>query len=125
MPHVKQIMSTHFIYLLIDLMVTGYKHAIPCGDATFCHFGATCSLANEYVTTGEKLPNCLCEIDCSLDSKRVKSERSLVCASDGNTYHSECHVRQHSCRIQKEIKIVNKRACVGKKYMYHKTQFHK
>ena len=93
-----------FIDFLSDLITTKYEHPLACGGNTFCDFGATCSLSDEYDISGKVLPTCLCKIDCSFDHHRQNLDNSLVCASDGNTYHSECHVRQHSCRIQTEMK---------------------
>ncbi len=37
-----------------------------------------------------------------------------VCGSDGNTYRSECQLRQYSCRIQKEVAVVGFGPCKGK-----------
>ena len=105
--------SIYTFYVLSDLITTKYEHPLSCGKNIFCDYGATCSSSNEYDISGELLPTCLCEIDCSVDHHRKDSDNSLVCASDGNTYHSECHVRQHSCRIQTEMKIINKGACIG------------
>ena len=113
-------MYAYLTFVFSDLLSTKYKEPVPCGPNTFCDFGATCSSTEEYDRNGNLLRTCLCEIDCSLDHQAKPLEKLLVCASDGNTYRSECHLRQHSCRIQKEMKIVNRGSCPGNglKYEY-------
>ena len=76
---------------------TKYAEPITCG-LNSCDFGATCSGSH-----------CLCEIDCS--SKIFY--KLPVCGNDGNTYRSECQLRQYSCRIQKEITITKYEPCTG------------
>merc|ERR1719188_2036124 len=65
---------------------TRYPSPIPCG--------ATCSASG-----ADK--RCVCEINC----RSPMYFREPVCGSDGNTYRSECQLRQYSCRIQKEVAI--------------------
>jgi hypothetical protein len=36
-----------------------------------------------------------------------------VCGNDGNTYRTECQLRQYSCRIQREVVIVGYGPCTG------------
>ena len=78
---------------------TKYLNPIRCGGG-LCDFGSTCS----------QQESCVCEIDCLKYGKLQQP----VCGSDGNTYRSECQLRQYSCRIQKEIIIVSRSPCKGK-----------
>ena len=39
--------------------------------------------------------------------------------NDGNTYRSECQLRQYSCRIQKEIVVVKYESCTGTTFVGH------
>ena len=52
---------------------------------------------------------CLCEFNCR--SPDTQSFKDPVCGNDGNTYRSECQLRQYSCRTQKEIVIVKYEPC--------------
>ena len=91
------------------------NNPVQCGQDTFCEFGATCASTDEYDVKGNLLSTCLCQIDCSQDAHRELSSPKdlLVCADDGNTYQSECHLRQQSCRTQKEMIVVRKGECTG------------
>ena len=103
------------IFLEEDVNTAKHNHPVQCGQDTFCEFGATCASTDEYDVKGNLLSTCLCQIDCSQDAHRELSSPKdlLVCADDGNTYQSECHLRQQSCRTQKEMIVVGKGECTG------------
>eukprot|EP00095_Tigriopus_kingsejongensis_P010554 maker-scaffold421_size176100-snap-gene-0.22 protein:Tk10554 transcript:maker-scaffold421_size176100-snap-gene-0.22-mRNA-1 annotation:"hypothetical protein DAPPUDRAFT_308094" len=86
----------------ISVSSTKYERPIPCGESE-CNFGATCS------NTGGRL-RCICEIDC----RNPLYYREAVCGTDGNTYRSECQLRQNSCRKQTDIAITNFAPCQGR-----------
>ncbi|XP_059088020.1 agrin-like [Tigriopus californicus] len=83
----------------ISVSSTKYDRPIPCGESQ-CNYGATCS------NTGGRM-RCICEIDC----RNPLYYREAVCGTDGNTYRSECQLRQNSCRKQTDIAITNFAPC--------------
>ena len=56
-----------------------------------------------------KLYRTKCPTNCDKQNRGAKP----VCGSDGNTYRSECQLRQYSCRIQKEVAITVYGPCRG------------
>ena len=83
---------------------TRYSRPVPCGR-TWCSFGASCSADN----LGRR--SCVCAVDC----RNPLYYREAVCGSDGNTYRSECQLRQYSCRLQKEVVITQFSPCKGER----------
>ncbi|CAB3365946.1 Hypothetical predicted protein [Cloeon dipterum] len=71
-----------------------------CGELV-CYHGATCEMK-----AGK--PECSCRIACSEDAP-VRSQ--TVCGSDGQTYSTECQMKQYACRYQKEIKVQGSGSC--------------
>lgn len=67
---------------------------IVCSSDINCQYGATCV---NY--------QCVCSFEC------FATNNSLVCASDGNIYESECHLKQLSCKIQKPLSVVSFDKC--------------
>lgn len=75
---------------------TKFKEPLACGSSS-CDYGATCVE-----------DRCLCKFDCKNNKDYFQSP---VCGRDGNTYRSECQLRQYSCRVQQEIVIVKYEPC--------------
>ena len=64
-----------------------------------CKFGAICRETN----SGSQ---CYCPQECSLNSTTRH-----VCASNGLTYSSLCHLQRESCRLQKKIVKIRDQEC--------------
>jgi len=89
-----QIYSLH--YLLGD------QHSARTCRELVCRFGAVCKMISGR-------PRCTCNEDCS----HVKNVYK-VCASNGDTYSSECEMRRFGCRLQKHVHVVHKGECQSK-----------
>ena len=70
-----------FYFILIDGCVTA-----KCGDDRKC-------------VMRDGVPRCLCRPKCHLKHK------SPVCASDGRTYRSECHLLKAACRKKRRLLV--------------------
>lgn len=70
---------------------------------------ATC-LGTEDCTLGAvcHMGQCICHIQCT-----AGMGMSSVCASDGQTYQSECHIRKQSCLTQTLIEVVEMERCLN------------
>lgn len=66
-----------------------------CASTEDCTLGAVCHMGQ-----------CICHIQCSVGM-------GSVCASDGNTYQSECHIRKQSCLTQTLIEPVDFERCLS------------
>lgn len=73
-----------------------------------CRFGATC------VENMEKGIQCVCSMKCPVlkaNPTDVVATSRVICASDGNTYLSECQMKFFSCRMQRKLIMVHKGKC--------------
>lgn len=61
-----------------------------------CEFGAECVLTNKNVT-------CKCIEKCYKYGDDINSRE--LCADDGNTFPSLCHLQKYSCELKKELKV--------------------
>ncbi|KAG8193217.1 hypothetical protein JTE90_005564 [Oedothorax gibbosus] len=74
-------------------------------DELECFHGARCKEKHGEV-------QCVCEFKCSREDRDAKTpEDTTVCGSDGNSYGSECQLRQFSCRYQKRIEVAGLGPC--------------
>lgn len=62
-----------------------------------CRFGAVCRKVHHRY-------DCICDFNCS-------GHPELVCGSDGQTYGSECQLKQFSCRLKKRIELDYRGIC--------------
>jgi hypothetical protein len=82
----------------------GPSSATRCGDAT-CDYGARCDANTN---------RCVCpdsDADCDPYTTDIDIGGAAVCGSDGNTYRSECHLLQYSCRYKLHILITSYTPC--------------
>ncbi|XP_059489147.1 agrin-like isoform X3 [Neocloeon triangulifer] len=66
-----------------------------------CYHGATCEMK-----AGKA--ECSCRIACSEDPP---TRSQTVCGNDGQTYSTECQMKQYACRYQKEIAVQGLGSC--------------
>ncbi|KAK2165282.1 hypothetical protein LSH36_52g01014 [Paralvinella palmiformis] len=78
---------------------SGDQHSARTCRELVCRFGAVCKMISGR-------PRCTCNEDCS----HVKNVYK-VCASNGDTYSSECEMRRFGCRLQKHVHVVHKGEC--------------
>ncbi|RWS04342.1 agrin-like protein [Dinothrombium tinctorium] len=73
-----------------------------------CRFGAACKeRSNNEV-------QCVCDIKCPASEtggQVIRRTSSVICASDSNTYVSECQLRLYACRIQRKIYKIHDGHC--------------
>lgn len=62
-------------------------------DRMTCYYGAYCIVRSGLATC-----------DCS-NKECPKTEAPSVCGSDGRTYLSACHLRNHACRAQSDVVV--------------------
>ncbi|CAL4160851.1 unnamed protein product, partial [Meganyctiphanes norvegica] len=68
-----------------------------------CYFGARCMEHKDHA-------ECQCDAQCPEDSIGAQP----VCGSDFETYGSECHLRQFSCRYQRDVVVDALGPCTAK-----------
>uniref|UniRef100_UPI003590124C tomoregulin-1-like n=1 Tax=Myxine glutinosa TaxID=7769 RepID=UPI003590124C len=73
-----------------------YDRTATC-DGSTCKYGGICVSAGNGMT-------CICVFQCFPD-------RVPVCGADGLTYDTACHMRQASCRLQRNITVVSYGPC--------------
>lgn len=74
-------------------------------DELECFHGAKCKEKHGEV-------QCVCEFKCTREDRDAKTpEDHTVCGTDGNSYGSECQLRQFSCRYQKRIEVAGEGPC--------------
>lgn len=66
-----------------------------------CLYGARCVMESG-------APVCQCDVSvCKADG----NEAAVTCGTDGTLYGSECQLKQVACRLQKDIRVANRRLC--------------
>ncbi|GBO14260.1 hypothetical protein AVEN_135367-1 [Araneus ventricosus] len=74
-------------------------------DELKCFHGAKCKEKHGEV-------QCVCDFKCTSDERDTKvPDDTTVCGTDGNSYGSECQLRQFSCRYQKPIEKAHEGSC--------------
>ena len=68
-----------------------------------CQFGGVCKLIG-------KTMECVCPASCPVSNTL---ESSVVCGSDGQSYVSECRLKQFACRLQQRIVVAHPGPCEG------------
>jgi len=68
-------------------------------------------------------PVCRCSDTCSgTCSDTCSGQVAPVCASDGRSYRSECRMRLHACRTEREIHVVARSPCSAGHMLSHPTR---
>ncbi|XP_015793858.1 agrin-like [Tetranychus urticae] len=79
-----------------------------CADMK-CRFGSAC------VENPEKGIQCVCAMRCPEvtlgPGHLIRRTSQVICASDGNTYLSECQMKFFACRMQRKINLVHHGQC--------------
>ncbi|ESO09150.1 hypothetical protein HELRODRAFT_169094 [Helobdella robusta] len=79
------------------------KNGKRCVNDLNCKYGGKCKKVGQNI-------ECVCPASCVESSV---SSLSAVCASNGLTYSSECHLAQFSCRSQVDITLQHYGPCVN------------